>query len=196
MKTIILGSGKGSNAGALLDASSQNLLGSTEIVGVFSDVAESGVLKIADSHNIENDYLRSDSSSAKLTGEDEQLWMDSLSEYNPDLIILAGFMKILQDPFLKKFHNSIINVHPSLLPSFKGLRSIERAFDMGVRITGCTIHWVNSDLDGGKIIAQAPVRIMEGDSLEIVTARVHAAEHMLLPWVVSDLSQGIIPFPK
>jgi phosphoribosylglycinamide formyltransferase-1 len=122
--------------------------------------------------------------------------MDSLSEYNPDLIILAGFMKILQDPFLKKFHNSIINIHPSLLPSFKGLRSIERAFDMGVRITGCTIHWVNSDLDGGKIIAQAPVRIMEGDSLEIVTARVHAAEHMLLPWVVSDLSQGIIPFPK
>ena len=84
MKTIILGSGKGSNAGALLDASSQNLLGSTQIVGVFSDVAESGVLKIADSHNIENDYLRSDSSSAKLTGEDEQLWMDSLSEYNPD----------------------------------------------------------------------------------------------------------------
>ena len=59
---------------------------------------------------------------------------------------------------------------------------------MGVRITGCTIHWVNSDLDGGKIIAQAPVRIMEGDNLEIVTARVHAAEHMLLPWVVSDLS--------
>ena len=119
--------------------------------------------------------------------------MDSL-EYNPDLIILAGFMKILQDPFLKKFHNSIINIHPSLLPSFKGLRSIERAFDMGVRITGCTIHWVNSDLDGGKIIAQAPVRIMEGDSLEIVTARVHAAEHMLLPWVGATCRRESFPF--
>ena len=88
----------------------------------------------------------------------------------------------------------IINLHPSLLPSFPGLNSIERAFNKKVKITGCTVHWVNEEIDGGEIIAQAPVRIMNGDVLELVKQKVNAAEHMLLPWVIRDLAIGVIPF--
>jgi len=109
--------------------------------------------------------------------------------------VLAGFMKILKPKFINSAGNRIINLHPSLLPSFAGLNSIKRAFDKKVKITGCTVHWVNESIDDGEIIAQAPVRIMSGDTLELVTQKVHAAEHMLLPWVIKDLSLGVIPFP-
>ena len=196
MRTIILGSGKGTNAKALLDASIQNQLGATEIVAVYSDVAGSGILEVAQSHEVEYQHINANPTTTKLSGKDEKVWIEALSADNPDLIVLAGFMKILQKPILDCFPNSIINIHPSLLPSFKGLGSIEHAYRLGVKITGCTIHWVNTEIDGGKIIAQAPVRIMEGDDLEMVAARIHAAEHMLLPWVVSDLSLGNIPFPE
>jgi len=191
-----LGSGKGTNAKALLDASIQNQLGATEIVAVYSDVAGSGILEVAQSHEVEYQHINANPTTTKLSGKDEKVWIEALSADNPDLIVLAGFMKILQKPILDCFPNSIINIHPSLLPSFKGLGSIEHAYRLGVKITGCTIHWVNTEIDGGKIIAQAPVRIMEGDDLEMVAARIHAAEHMLLPWVVSDLSLGNIPFPE
>ena len=103
-------------------------------------------------------------------------------------------MRILKPKFLSEFKNKIINLHPSLLPSFPGLNSIERAFNKKVKITGCTVHWVNEEIDGGEIIAQAPVRIMNGDVLELVKQKVNAAEHMLLPWVIRDLAIGVIPF--
>ena len=196
MRTIILGSGKGTNAKALLDASIQNQLGTTEIVAIYSDVAGSGILEVAQRHEVESRHINSDPTTAKLSGKNEKVWIEALSVDKPDLIVLAGFMKILQKPILDCFPNSIINIHPSLLPSFKGLGSIEHAYRLGVKITGCTIHWVNTEIDGGKIIAQAPVRIMEGDDLDMVAARIQAAEHMLLPWVVSDLSLGNIPFPE
>ena len=103
-------------------------------------------------------------------------------------------MRILKPKFLSEFKNKIINLHQSLLPSFPGLNSIERAFNKKVKITGCTVHWVNEEIDGGEIIAQAPVRIMNGDVLELVKQKVNAAEHMLLPWVIRDLASGVIPF--
>jgi phosphoribosylglycinamide formyltransferase-1 len=125
---------------------------------------------------------------------EEDRWIHSIQELNPDLIVLAGFMRILKPKFLSEFKNKIINLHPSLLPSFPGLNSIERAFNKKVKITGCTVHWVNEEIDGGEIIAQAPVRIMNGDVLELVKQKVNAAEHMLLPWVIRDLAIGVIPF--
>jgi len=125
---------------------------------------------------------------------EEDKWIHSIQELNPDLIVLAGFMRILKPKVLSEFKNKIINLHPSLLPSFPGLNSIERAFNKKVKITGCTVHWVNEEIDGGEIIAQAPVRIMNGDVLELVKQKVNAAEHMLLPWVIRDLAIGVIPF--
>ena len=100
-------------------------------------------------------------------------------------------MKILSRNFIHFFDGRIINLHPSLLPSFKGLDAIERAFTQGVKITGCTVHWVNDSIDCGKIIDQSPVRIFDDDDLDNVTSRIHAAEHYLLPKVIRKLSENI-----
>ena len=105
-------------------------------------------------------------------------------------------MRVIKQKFLSTFNNKIINLHPSLLPSFPGLNSIKQAFEKKVKITGCTVHWVNEEIDGGEIIAQAPVRVMEGDTLLSITQKVHAAEYMLLPSVIKGLSDGNLDFPR
>ncbi len=194
MKTVILGSGQGTNARAIVQAKTSQLLGNAEIVAILSDKRDSGILKIAQSHNIANRYLDPGSSNSRFDENSEKSWIETIKEYEPDLIVLAGFMRILSPLFIDTFHGRILNLHPSLLPSFMGLDAIKQAFDHGVKISGCTVHWVNEDLDGGRIIAQAPVRIMQGDTLEIVRQKIQGVEHMLLPAVVRDLSIGSIPF--
>jgi phosphoribosylglycinamide formyltransferase-1 len=131
----------------------------------------------------------------KFDEKSEQVWIESIRNYVPDLIVLAGFMRILNTPFLNAFPGMILNLHPSLLPSFEGLHAIDQAFDYGVKITGCTVHWVNDEVDAGKIIAQGPVRIMQGDTIEMARQKIQGVEHMLLPAVIRDLSIGAVPFP-
>lgn len=188
MRTVILGSGKGTNFKALLDAHFSGLLDQTEIVAVFSDRKSSGILEIAQKSGIPQFYLGSYNSSDKIN---DVKWISKIQKYRPELIVLAGFMKILSKQFIETFDSKIINLHPSLLPSFRGLNAIKQAWDAGVKITGCTIHWVSDELDSGRIIAQAPVRIMPSDSIQSVTAKVQAAEHMLLPTVVANLSKAV-----
>lgn len=194
MRIVILGSGEGTNAVAIMKAAIEQQLGEAEIVGVFSDVREAMILEHAKSFNFSSNYLDPGNQKTIISVTEEDRWIHSIQELNPDLIVLAGFMRILKPKFLSEFKNKIINLHPSLLPSFPGLNSIERAFNKKVKITGCTVHWVNEEIDGGEIIAQAPVRIMNGDVLELVKQKVNAAEHMLLPWVIRDLAIGVIPF--
>ena len=194
MRIVILGSGEGTNAVAIMKAAVDQQLGDTEIVGVFSDIKEAMILEHAKSFNFSSNYLDHGNQKTIISVTQEDRWIHSIQELNPDLIVLAGFMRILKPKFLSEFKNKIINLHPSLLPSFSGLNSIERAFNKKVKITGCTVHWVNEEIDGGEIIAQAPVRIMNGDVLELVKQKVNAAEHMLLPWVIRDLASGVIPF--
>jgi len=194
MNVVILGSGKGSNAEAIMKAATDNKLGSTEVVGILSDIEDSMILEHARNYNIHSQFLNPGCKSSTITPHEEEVWIETILQYKPDLIVLAGFMRILQSNFLSAFKNKIINLHPSLLPSFQGLNSIERAFDKKVKITGCTVHWVSEIIDDGEIIAQAPVRIMNGDTLELVKQKVHAAEHMLLPWVIRDIADGVIPF--
>jgi phosphoribosylglycinamide formyltransferase-1 len=196
MKVVILGSGKGTNAEAIMNAASENQLANVEIVGVFSDSQDAMILKYAKSHSIRNAFLEPGEHKYRLLNEGEDIWIKTIQELQPDLIVLAGFMRILDSKFLATFKNKIINLHPSLLPSFPGLNSIEKAFEKKVKITGCTVHWVNEKIDEGEIIAQAPVRIMNGDDLNMVKQKVQAAEHMLLPWVIRDLDLGIIPFAE
>lgn len=196
MKVVILGSGKGTNAEAIMNAASENQLANVEIVGVLSDSRDAMILKYAKSHNIRNAFLEPGEHKYRLLNEGEDIWIKTIQELQPDLIVLAGFMRILDSKFLSIFKNKIINLHPSLLPSFPGLNSIEKAFEKKVKITGCTVHWVNEKIDEGEIIAQAPVRIMNGDDLNMVKQKVQAAEHMLLPWVIRDLDLGIIPFAE
>lgn len=196
MKVVILGSGKGTNAEAIMNAASENQLANVEIVGVLSDSQDAMILKYAKSHSIRNAFLEPGEHKYRLLNEGEDIWIKTIQELQPDLIVLAGFMRILDSKFLSTFKNKIINLHPSLLPSFPGLNSIEKAFEKKVKITGCTVHWVNEKIDEGEIIAQAPVRIMNGDDLNMVKQKVQAAEHMLLPWVIRDLDMGIIPFAE
>ena len=194
MRIVILGSGEGTNAVAIMKAAIEQQLGEAEIVGIFSDVKEAMILEHAKSFNFSSNYLDPGNQKTIISVTEEDKWIHSIQELNPDLIVLAGFMRILKPKVLSEFKNKIINLHPSLLPSFPGLNSIERAFNKKVKITGCTVHWVNEEIDGGEIIAQAPVRIMNGDVLELVKQKVNAAEHMLLPWVIRDLAIGVIPF--
>tara|TARA_B100001093_G_C26683633_1_gene951585 strand:+ start:409 stop:990 length:582 start_codon:yes stop_codon:yes gene_type:complete len=187
MKIIIIGSGKGSNAEAIIQSKKNNLLGNTEITSIISDKADSGILEIAKRYKIKSNYYDA-GQSVFLEDNFENSWIKKIDLLNPDLIVLAGFMKILKPTFIESVNYNIINLHPSLLPSFKGLNAIERAFKKGVKIAGCTVHWVNEGVDEGKIIAQAPVRIMENDSLDMVKSRIHAAEHILLPETIRNLS--------
>jgi phosphoribosylglycinamide formyltransferase 1 len=195
MKTVILGSGRGTNAEAIIQAQSNELLGNAEVHAIFSDNEDSGILKIAKNNNIDAHFLDGGSLKTKFDEESEKVWIDSIIKLEPDLIALAGFMRILEPTFIQAFQGRIVNLHPSLLPSFKGLRAIERSFEYGVKISGCTVHWVSEDIDSGKIIGQAPVRIMHGDTIELVSQKIHAAEHILFPSVIRELSIGGVPFP-
>lgn len=194
MKIVILGSGNGSNAQAILESFSENLLGQAVVQGIFSDVENSGILKYAEKYGIHGEYIYA-GRSAFLKESYEDDWINQIKPLAPDLIVLAGFMRIIKRNFISEFNN-IINLHPSLLPSFPGLNSIRQAYEKKVKITGCTVHWVNEKIDDGEIIAQAPVRVMKDDSLSLLTKKIHAAEHMILPSVIRGLSNGEIEFPK
>jgi phosphoribosylglycinamide formyltransferase 1 len=196
MRIVILGTGNGSNAEVILKSSLEGQLGTAQVVGVFSDVNDSKILTHSRNYNVPGIYLDPGNKKSIITHDEENNWICEIKASNPDLIVMAGFMRIISKRFLKEFDYKVINLHPSLLPSFPGKNSIEKAFDKKVKITGCTVHWVNEEIDGGEIIAQAPVRIMDGDNLDLVKQKIHAAEHMLLPWVIRDLANGTIPFLK
>jgi phosphoribosylglycinamide formyltransferase-1 len=188
MNIVIFGSGKGTNAEAILKAEKNGQLGNSKVVGIFSDIKNSGILKIAESFCVEQRNINLSSDSPYISNIDALNILRDLADFKPDLIVLAGFMKVLPKEFIEACQNMIINIHPSLLPSFKGLNAIERAFDYGVKISGCTIHWVSEEIDGGKIIGQAPVRRMETDDLEIFRQKIQAAEHVVFPAIIANLA--------
>jgi phosphoribosylglycinamide formyltransferase-1 len=126
----------------------------------------------------------------KLEGEGEDRFIAAIQGAQADLVVLAGFMRVLKPKFLGAFAGRVINLHPSLLPAFPGLDGIGQAFRAGVKVTGCTVHRVTLEVDAGKIIEQASVPVEPGDTLEALTAKVHAAEHRLLPVVIARLSEA------
>ena len=188
MRVVILGSGRGSNAEAILKAQQANALGRARVVQIFSDKADAGILALGPRFGVPANFLDAAPYKTKLDGDGEQHYIASILACNADLIVLAGFMRVLKLPFLSKFEGKIINLHPSLLPSFPGLDAIGQAFRRGVKITGCTVHYVTLDVDGGPIIDQAAVRIDDDETLETLATKVHAAEHALLPAVIARLS--------
>jgi len=185
---VILGSGRGSNANAILKAWKDGQLGKAQVKAVISDVPVAPILNIAKSYNVPARTIDINANTAKISVGDTNKLIDLTNEFKPKLIVLAGFMKILSHRFIQEYESRIINIHPSLLPSFKGLNAIKRAYERGVKISGCTVHWVSKGVDEGKIIAQLPVRIMDSDTLDSFTQKIHAAEHFLLPEVISQLS--------
>jgi phosphoribosylglycinamide formyltransferase-1 len=195
MRVVILGSGRGSNAEAILQAQQAGELGRARVVQIFSDRPDAGILALGPRFDVPAAFLDAAPYKTKLDGDAEQHYITSILACRADLIVLAGFMRVLKMPFVSKFEGKIINLHPSLLPSFPGLDGIGQAFRRGVKITGCTVHYVTLDVDGGPIIDQAAVRIEDEDTLETLAAKVHAAEHALLPTVIAQLSEGF-PFAK
>lgn len=191
MRIVILGSGRGSNAEAILKAQQAGQLGRGKVVQIFSDKPDAGILKLGERFGVPANFLDPAPFKTKLDGAGEQHYIAAILSCQPDLIVLAGFMRVLKMPFISKFEGKIVNLHPSLLPSFPGLDGIGQAFRRGVKITGCTVHYVTLEVDGGPIIDQAAVRIDPADTLETLAEKVHAAEHALLPATIARLSGGI-----
>jgi len=189
MRLVLLGSGRGSNAEAILTAQAAGRLGRARVVQIFSDKPDAGILALGSRFGVPAAWLDAAPFKTKLDAEGEQRYIAAIRACAPDLIVLAGFMRVLKPPFLDAFAGKIINLHPSLLPSFPGLDGIGQAFRRGVKITGCTVHYVTPEVDGGPILDQAAVRIEETDTLETLAAKVHAAEHALLPTVIARLSE-------
>jgi len=179
-RIAVLGSGKGSNFVALQEAIVAGKL-DAKIVLVVSDVPGALILSHATRFGLPTATLEPSPFKTKLSPEGEAALVKLLREHDVEWVVLAGYMRVMKDPLLEAFPNRIINIHPSLLPAFKGLHAWEQAIHAGVAETGCTVHFVNKDIDAGKIIAQRRVPVLAGDTPETLHARIQAAEHELYP---------------
>ena len=193
MKIGVLISGRGSNLKALIESQENGTLGA-EISTVISNVPSVMGLKIANEKQIENHVVDHKNYRSRELFEHELTLILEASDI--DLICLAGFMRILTTNFIKKWKNKIINIHPSLLPAFKGLNTHERAIESGAKFTGCTTHFVYPDLDEGPIIAQSVVPISKNDTVKTLSAKVLAEEHKLYPATVNLISRGLVKVQK
>jgi phosphoribosylglycinamide formyltransferase-1 len=187
----ILGSGKGSNMVAIADAIAAGHV-PAEIVAVISDVETAGILKYATDRNLPARYIGPGKFRTKLDEDAEAAYLEALRSAEVDLVVLAGFMRILKGDFLRVFDQRVINIHPSLLPSFPGLEAWKQALDYGVKVAGCTVHFVDQGVDTGAIIAQAAVPVLKGDTAATLHERIQVAERGLYPQAVAALARGEI----
>jgi phosphoribosylglycinamide formyltransferase-1 len=188
MRVVILGSGRGSNAEVILQAQQAGQLGRARVVAVLSDKPDAGILALGPRFGVPASYIDPAPFKTKLEGEGEARFIAAVQAAQPDLVVLAGFMRVIKPGFLAAFAGKIINLHPSLLPSFPGLDGIGQAFRRGVKVTGCTVHGVTAEVDGGPILDQATVRVVSGETMETLADKIHAAEHALLPAVIARMS--------
>ncbi len=187
----MLGSGKGSNFVAIADAIAAGQL-PAEVGIVLSDVENAGILEHTRQRNLPSRFIAPGKFRTKLDEDAERAYVTALQEAKVDLIVLAGFMRVLKGDFLRAFEGRIVNVHPSLLPSFPGLEAWKQALDHGVKATGCTVHFVDAGVDSGAIIGQQTVPVLDGDTATTLHARIHAAEHELYPRCVAAIARGEI----
>jgi len=191
LKIAVLGSGKGSNFRAILTAIMAGHLRVTPVLAA-ADLADAGILTLADNLGIPTTVIDEPKFQTRLSGDVESKLVEDLQASGAELIVLAGYMRLVKAPLLEAFPRRIINIHPSLLPSFPGLEAWRQALAAGVKITGCTVHFVDSGMDTGEIIAQSEVSILPGDTPETLHARIQEAEHELYPEVLARFAkQGI-----
>jgi len=181
---VILISGRGSNMQAIVNAA----IPDARIAAVLSNSATAAGLAWAAERGISTDSLNHKDFPSRL--DFDQAMMEKIDAYQPDLVVLAGFMRILTPEFCAHYQNRLINIHPSILPAFTGLHTHERALEAGCRVAGCTIHFVTPELDCGPIISQGIVPILDGDTPDDVAARVLTVEHRLFPQAVADFVAG------
>ncbi|HKQ38248.1 MAG TPA: phosphoribosylglycinamide formyltransferase [Verrucomicrobiae bacterium] len=190
-RLAVLGSGKGSNFAAIADGCAKGTI-PAEVAVVVSDVAKAGILAQARQRGLKAEFIAPGKFRTKLDEEAETRLVEVLRNSQINLVVLAGFMRILKGEFLRAFAGRVINIHPALLPAFPGLEAWKQAFDYGVKVTGCTVHFVDQGIDTGPIIAQETVPVLDGDTYEKLHARIQAAEHRLYPRVVAALAVGKI----
>ncbi|WP_157669512.1 phosphoribosylglycinamide formyltransferase [Chitinibacter sp. GC72] len=186
---VILISGRGSNMQAIVNAQ----IAGAHIAAVISNRPDAAGLAWAAERGIQTAVL--DHKQFADRDRFDQALAELIDGYAPDLVVLAGFMRILTAGFVQRYENRLINVHPSLLPAFTGLHTHQRAIDEGVKLAGCTVHFVTAELDHGPMIAQAAVPVLDDDSADTLAARILVQEHQLYPqavaWFVADQLQVI-----
>jgi phosphoribosylglycinamide formyltransferase-1 len=181
----VLGSGKGSNCRVILERIRSGDL-PAEVRLVVSDVLDAPILDIAREFGVANAYLPPGRFRTRLEPAIEEQLVKMLRDAGAELVVLAGFMRVLHEPMLKAFPRRIINIHPSLLPKFPGLESWKQAFVAGETVTGCTVHYVDEQIDHGRILAQKEVKILPNDTAESLHARIQVLEHELYPAVIAE----------
>ncbi|HEV7250625.1 MAG TPA: phosphoribosylglycinamide formyltransferase [Shinella sp.] len=180
-------SGGGSNMLALAKAAESPDF-PAEIVAVFSDKAEAGGLAKAEALGIPaRAFLRKDFASKEAH---EAAILEALDALSPDLICLAGYMRLLSGTFINRYEGRILNIHPSLLPLFPGLHTHQRAIDAGMRIAGCTVHFVTEGMDEGPVVVQAAVPVLPGDTSDTLASRVLTVEHRSYPLALRLVAEG------
>ena len=187
----VLGSGKGSNFVAIADAITAGSV-LAEVAVVLSDVENAGILEHARQRHLPARFIAPGKFRTKLDEDAERAYVAALQTAQVDLIVLAGFMRVLKGDFLRAFEGRIVNIHPSLLPSFPGLEAWKQALDHGVKVTGCTVHFVDAGVDSGAIIGQQTVPVLDDDTPQTLHQRIHAAEHELYPQCVAAMARGEI----
>ena len=186
----ILGSGKGSTCRAILESIRSGALAAAARL-VISDVFDAPILDIAREFSIPNAYLPPGGFRTRLEPQAEADLVRTLCDAGIELVVLAGFMRVLKTPMLNAFPRRIVNIHPSLLPKFPGLEAWRQALEAGEKITGCTVHYVDEQIDHGDVIAQRQVPILPDDTPEGLHARIQIAEHELYPAAIGRICRQL-----
>jgi phosphoribosylglycinamide formyltransferase-1 len=186
-RIAILISGRGSNMTALVDAVLSGHIPNADIAIVISDKAEAAGLQVAQARGLQAVAIERRGRSRE---EHEREIISVLQSADVDLVCLAGFMRLLSPSFIGAFRGRILNIHPSLLPAFPGLHAQRQALEHGVKISGCTVHFVDDTLDGGPIIAQRAVPVLDNDSEETLSARILEQEHILYAEALRMVVEG------
>jgi phosphoribosylglycinamide formyltransferase-1 len=187
----IVGSGKGSNFVAIAEAIDANRI-HAQIAIVLSDVKDAPILARAAERSLPNRYIAPGEFRTKLSEAATEHYVAALREAHVELVVLAGFMRILKGELLRVFSGRVINIHPALLPAFPGLEAWKQALDYGVKVSGCTVHWVDSGIDTGPILAQRAVPVLDSDTPLSLHERIQEAERELYPMVIGALARGEI----
>jgi len=187
VKIAVLVSGRGSNLQAIMDSIEKGYIKNATVNVVISNKANAYALERARTHGIDAVFLDPDEYDRD---EYDRAILNVLSQYNIDLLLLAGYFRLLGSEIIIAYRNRIMNIHPSLLPAFKGLHAQKQAFEYGVKVAGCTVHFVDEGLDSGPIIIQKCVPVLTGDTEETLTARILEQEHVIYPEAVRLFTEG------
>ena len=188
LKIAVLGSGKGSNFRAILNAAMAGQLKIHPVLAI-SDNADAGLLNLAENLGVTTKVIHEPKFRTRLSDEVEAELVEAIRASGAELIVLAGWMRMVKTQMLEAFPRRIINIHPSLLPAFPGLEAWKQALEARVEKTGCTVHFVDGGMDTGEIIAQNEVPVLPGDTAESLHARIQDAEHRLYPEVIARFAR-------